>query len=61
MTSGAYTVPVNLAVLKVGMQIVALFCILGTVRHKVLVDPQGRGSIISLSHTRNLSSQTCWR
>lgn len=58
MISGAYTVPVNLAVLKVGMQVVALFCVLETVRHKVLVDQEGRSNIISLSHARN---QTCQR
>lgn len=47
----------NLSLLKVGMQIVALFCILGTVRRKVFVDPKGRGSIIPLSHIRNLFPQ----
>lgn len=43
------TVPVNLSVLKLGMQIVALFCTSGSVESKVLLDPEGRHSVISLS------------
>jgi len=48
MTSATHVVQINLVFMQVVMQIVALFCILGTVRHKVLEDSEDRSSIASL-------------
>lgn len=48
MISGIHAVPINLMILRVVVQIVALFCILGTVRHKVLEDSEDRRSKASL-------------